>query len=177
MKKAGKKVFLSYAEADREPARRLANHLRDAGYEVWDPEQEILPGSHWTSVLQKGLEAAEAMVVLLSPDAVRSRWVTHEIEYALGAEHLSGRLIPVVVRPTREIPWFVDSLKIPYQPRIELQIRKLQSMLRAKGVAAPPRGAAAAKPARKTEPRATARSRTPAAQKKALGQFRARATP
>lgn len=105
-----KKVFLSYARADRDRARKLAEHLREAGLEVWDPEQELLPGSDFTSDLKEALDTAEAVVVLISPEAMESRWVSHEIEYALGAKHLRGRLIPVVIRPTKEIPWILNTL-------------------------------------------------------------------
>jgi hypothetical protein len=31
----------------------------------------------------------------------------HEIEYALGQERFSGRLIPVMVRKTNEFPWIL----------------------------------------------------------------------
>lgn len=105
-----KKVFLSYARADRDQARKLAYHLREAGLEVWDPEQELLPGSDFTSDLKEALDTAEAVVVLISPEAMESRSVSHEIEYALGAKHLRGRLISVVVRPTKEIPWILNTL-------------------------------------------------------------------
>lgn len=106
-----KKVFLSYARADRDQARKLADRLRVAGLEVWDPEKELLPGSDFAS-LQKALETAEAVVVLVSPDAMESRSVSHEIEYALGAKHLRGRLIPVVIRPTKQAPWILNTLQM-----------------------------------------------------------------
>jgi hypothetical protein len=42
--------------------------------------------------------------------------VSHEIEYALGAKHLRGRLIPVMIRPTKGAPWILDSLQqVRYQ--------------------------------------------------------------
>jgi hypothetical protein len=84
--------------------------LREAGLEVWDPGQELLAGSDFTSDLKEALDTAEAVVVLISPEAMESRWVSHEIEYALGAKHLRGRLIPVVIRPTKEIPWILNTL-------------------------------------------------------------------
>lgn len=105
-----KKVFLSYARADRDRARKLVNHLREAGLEVWDPEQGLLPGSDFTSDLKEALDTAEAVVVLISPDAMESRSVSHEIEYARGAKHLRRRLIPVLIRPTKEIPWILNTL-------------------------------------------------------------------
>jgi len=110
MNKTGSKVFLSYASADQQPVRRIAEHLRGAGFQVWDPEQEILPGADWLSQLRGALDSASAVVVFVSPDAMESRSVAHEIEYALGARHLRGRLIPVLLRPTKDAPWILQSL-------------------------------------------------------------------
>jgi hypothetical protein len=45
-----------------------------------------------------------------------SRSVSHEIEYALGARHPRGRLISVMLRPTKRAPWILDSLQsVPYE--------------------------------------------------------------
>jgi hypothetical protein len=116
MPKASKSIFLSYASADREPALRVAENLREAGFQTWDPEREILPGSDWTSSLKKALDAALAIIVFISPAATQSRSVLREIEYALGAKHLRGRLIPVVVKPTDDAPWILQTLQpVAYQ--------------------------------------------------------------
>jgi hypothetical protein len=40
------KVFLSYADADKEFVKDLASRLSKAGYEVWDPDWEVLPGDN-----------------------------------------------------------------------------------------------------------------------------------
>ncbi|MEZ5355517.1 MAG: toll/interleukin-1 receptor domain-containing protein [Bryobacteraceae bacterium] len=106
------KVFLSYAHADSKPARELAEYLQREGFRVWDPDFELLPGSEWTSTLRSALDSADALVVLLSPAAMESRSVVHEIEYALGAKHLRGRLIPVLLRPTRQVPWILNELQM-----------------------------------------------------------------
>jgi hypothetical protein len=111
MSKTGRRIFLSYARADREPARRIAEHLLEAGFQIWDPEREILPGSDWTSSLKRALDAALAMVVFISPEAMESGSVSREIEYALGAKHLRGRLIPVALRPAKEAPWILQALQ------------------------------------------------------------------
>ncbi|NGZ99058.1 MAG: hypothetical protein CV089_23605 [Nitrospira sp. WS110] len=112
MKALDKRVFLSYARADRDRAQKLAGRLRESGLDVWDPEQDLLPGSDFTSHLKEALDSADAVVVLVSPDAMESRWVSHEIEYALGAKHLRGRLIPVIVRPTKEVPWILKTFQM-----------------------------------------------------------------
>jgi hypothetical protein len=49
-------------------------------------------------------------MVFISPDAMESRSVSHEIEYALTARHLSNGLIPVVLEPTKKAPWIPRTL-------------------------------------------------------------------
>ena len=60
----------------------------------------------------RALEESGAMVVLLTPAAIRSPDVRRNIEYALGAKNYSNRLIPVVGGdperiPAGEVPWIV----------------------------------------------------------------------
>jgi hypothetical protein len=113
--KAGK-VFLSYARPDRDPAQKIGHHLRQAGFDIWDPEEEILPGADWSADLKIALDSADAVVVFISPEGMASRSVSYEIQYALGAKHLRRRLIPVVMRPTKDAPWILESLEsVTYQ--------------------------------------------------------------
>jgi hypothetical protein len=101
------KVFLSHAEADRKWAEQLRSGLSEAGLEVWNPAHDVIPGSNWHLELGRALERSEAMVVLLSPEAVKSSAVLSEIEYALSASQFRDRLIPVLLRPTEEVPWIL----------------------------------------------------------------------
>ena len=104
------KVFLSYARSDREAVKKVGRQLQQAGFEIWDPDEEILPGADWSIELKAALDSASALVVFISPEAMESRSVSYEIDYALGAKHLRGRLIPVTIRPTKNAPWILKSL-------------------------------------------------------------------
>jgi hypothetical protein len=52
------------------------------------------------------------MVVLLSPDSVKSDSVRREIAYALGNANYAGRLFPVLLRPTEDVPWILRRLQL-----------------------------------------------------------------
>ncbi len=65
--------------------------------DVWLPEEQLLPGDNWAAKVGSVLEDADAMVVLLSPDSMKSEWVRHDIEYALGTAQFKGRLIPAEI--------------------------------------------------------------------------------
>lgn len=103
------KVFISHAFTETQLAKRVADTLKEAGFQVWD-ETQVWPGDNWAASLSQALEESEAMVVLLTPDSVRSTNVTHEISYALGQHKYKGRLIPVVAAPAEAF----DSSKIPW---------------------------------------------------------------
>lgn len=104
-------VFLSYSQRDREWATALAERLGSEGFAVWDAETELFPGDNFASKIAEALESADAMIVLVSPESLASEWVRHEIDFALGSSRLSGRLIPVIVRPTDKLPWILQKLK------------------------------------------------------------------
>lgn len=110
------KVFVSHADTDEPLAQRVAAVLQRAGLEVWDPAREIMPGDDWAAVVSQALQDSQAMVVLLTRDAVRSRWVHFEIMYALGQVRFRERLVPVVVGNPDElrnedVPWVLGRLK------------------------------------------------------------------
>lgn len=104
-------VFLSYSEADRAFARKLSSRLSEQGLDVYDPNDDLFPGDNWPLKIGKALQESKAMVVLLSPDSMKSEWVRSEIEYALGDHNYKGRLFPVLVRPTHKIPWILRDIQ------------------------------------------------------------------
>lgn len=106
------RVFLSYGLKDKDSAKELSKRLSAVGFEVWDEDQEILPGDNWALKLGAALEESEAMIVLLSPEGVKSPSVRREIQYALGSPKYKGRLIPVIVQPTENIPWVLQQFEL-----------------------------------------------------------------
>ena len=66
------KVFISHAYTDEPFVRKVAAGLEKVGLEVWDATREILPGDNWAAKVARALEESEAMVVLFTPDALRS---------------------------------------------------------------------------------------------------------
>ena len=117
------KVFVSHSHADAELAARVSEALRNEGLEVWDPDLNLLPGDNWAAEVARALEKSDAMVVLLTPDAISSPWVRREMVYALGAKRYSNRLIPVAIGdreriPAHDVPWIVRQL-----PWVELEDR------------------------------------------------------
>jgi hypothetical protein len=103
-------VFISHAQGDAKLARDLSRYLQAQGFRVFDPG-ELFPGDNLYLAIGQALEASQAMVVLISPEAVSSPWVQGDIGYALGAQQFAGRLISVEVEPTEDAPWILRRLK------------------------------------------------------------------
>ena len=114
------KVFISYAFNNEPLVQKVVGALEEAGFEVWDADRKILPGDNFASKIAQALRESEAMVVLLTPDALSSNWVRWEVGYALGERGYSKRLIPVLIGdpkdlPMESVPWILRRL-----PMIEL---------------------------------------------------------
>ena len=81
-------IFLSYARANHGSAKQIASKLRSGGFSVWFDEQ--LPAHRtYSDVIEEQLEAAKAVLVLWSAEAVRSQWVRSEANRA----RETGRLV------------------------------------------------------------------------------------
>jgi len=91
------KIFLSYARKDgAAAAARLRTELERAGFTVWRDIEEMRGGQAWKEQLRAALRAVEAVLVLLTPGAVESQYVTWEWENALT---LQKKVIPLLILP------------------------------------------------------------------------------
>lgn len=104
-------IFLSYERSDEVFAKELASQLARRGLSVWSPAEDVLPGDNWASATGEALKKSRAMVVLISPESMRSESVRREIEYALGNPNYQHRVFPVRVRPTEDVPWIFRRLR------------------------------------------------------------------
>lgn len=95
------RAFISYAHADGRAARRLHRRLeawrpprglsRDAAYAarlpsgrlrpIFRDRDELASSASLGDLIQQALDASEALIVVCSPAAVRSRWVNEEIRW------------------------------------------------------------------------------------------------
>ena len=87
-------TFICYAREDRAVARRLADELRAAGIDIWIDEH-IGAGKAWDAEVETALEKSNALLVILSPDAVQSQAVMNEVGYALDE---GKNVVPVLYR-------------------------------------------------------------------------------
>ncbi|MEM6255401.1 MAG: TIR domain-containing protein [Cyanobacteria bacterium P01_D01_bin.156] len=86
------KVFLSYAEEDRETEVKVRRSLMREGFTVWSSQQDIETGVDFQEAINRGIETADNVVYLISEDSLQSSYCQQEIEYALS---LNKRIIPL----------------------------------------------------------------------------------
>jgi hypothetical protein len=76
-------VFVSYARADGEPfVNELNQRLqRELGIKVWQDRIRMAPGD-FALQIERAIESAEYLVLVITPGALRSEWVEKEWRYA-----------------------------------------------------------------------------------------------
>ncbi len=99
-------IFISYASADRDWARKLADVLTEHGWSVWW-DRVIPAGKQFDEVIEQALDSSKCVVVLWSPTSVGSTWVKTEAAEAMRRKAL--------------IPAIIEEVKIP------LEFRRLQA--------------------------------------------------
>lgn len=108
------KVFISHAGRDAATADQVATALRKHGIESSIDASAAQIGSEWHKSVANALDASDAMLVLVSPDAMKSRGVHSEIEHALLEPRFKDRLIPLRLRPTADgsVPWILNEFQM-----------------------------------------------------------------
>jgi hypothetical protein len=125
-----RQVFFSHAHEDAEFAHRLAADLRVVGWRVWIMPDSILPGEKWVAAIERGLATSGLFVVVLTPAAIRSRWVKTETNAAIALEHREAiRLAPLDVESC-DAPLLWSSYQfISFRDRYEDGLRGLLGWL------------------------------------------------
>ncbi|NES20916.1 MAG: TIR domain-containing protein [Symploca sp. SIO3E6] len=90
-------VFLSYATQDRAVMEKIGNSLRRESITVWTNKTDIQTGEVSREAINRGIEQADNVVYLLSPESINSIDCQQELDLAVS---LNKRIIPVLVKET-----------------------------------------------------------------------------
>jgi TIR domain-containing protein len=122
------KVFITHSHGNRPLVRQVVKTLKRAGLDVWDDEYDTYPSDNWAKVTGEALEQSDALVVLITPDALDSVIVHRDVGFALLNNRFAYRVIPVLVGVDRSVAakkfsWIIrnlDSIIVPvYDGRAE----------------------------------------------------------
>src|SRR5215510_8699023 len=99
------KLFISHSSQDDAFVRDLRAALSDHGQEGWIDSRELRGGDPLWPEIQKALDVASAYVVVVSTDALQSKWVGKELRYALKLRDQRGNdafpVIPLSLNGTK----------------------------------------------------------------------------
>jgi hypothetical protein len=91
-------LFVSYAHADRELARRLVGWLRLCGLRIWIDEEQLVPGTRFRAGLQQGIRESRHLVAVLTTEYSSRPWTQRELDlFDLSADHSDRRIIAIEI--------------------------------------------------------------------------------
>jgi WD40 repeat protein len=86
-------VFLCHSDQDQAPAEQLRRSLLRQGITVWNYRTDIQTSQDYNSAIGQGIEEADNVVFVLSPQSAQSPYCQKELAQALA---LNKRVIPVL---------------------------------------------------------------------------------
>ena len=101
-------VFISYSQEDKDFADLLAAHLIKAKAHVWVDRWELHVGDSLITKIQKAIQEASALIIVLSNASVKSEWCKKELNAGLVRELEERRVIvlPLLLEEC-EVPLFL----------------------------------------------------------------------
>src|ERR1700677_1116244 len=89
-------VFVSYKNEDLDFAENVISRLEKEGFATWT-DLKIGAGEEWRNVIDVAIKNAFALIVIMTPEAKASEYVTYEWAFAWG---VGIRVIPIMLRST-----------------------------------------------------------------------------
>lgn len=118
-------VFLSYASADRDAARRICDALRSVGVGVWfDQEGGLEHGDEWDAKIRRQIKECLLFIPLISANTQARLEGYFRIEWDLAADRAQGiaQGVPFI------LPITIDAIREP-EALVPDRFRKVQWML------------------------------------------------
>ena len=116
-------VFISYMRENIDFAENVSSRLEREGFAIW-ADSKIAAGEEWRTAIDTAIKNAFALIVIMTPDAKASEYVTYEWAFAWG---IGIRVIPIMLRSTELHPRlealqyldFTNSNSRPWEKLIE----------------------------------------------------------
>eukprot|EP00741_Cyanophora_paradoxa_P000734 tig00000441_g707.t1 len=104
-------IMVSYSRRNKDFAIRVVQELERLGSKIWVDWSNIPPSSDWRSEIAAGIEGANNVLFILSPDWVASGECQAELELAVKA---NKKLIPVLHQDAPAVPEALSSINWIY---------------------------------------------------------------
>jgi hypothetical protein len=93
-------VFVSYKHEEQDFVEMLIRQLQAAGFPVWVDTEQLRAGENWRESINYAIKESFALILVISPEAKASQYVTYEWAYAQGA---GVKVIPVLLKHTDKL--------------------------------------------------------------------------
>ncbi|MDQ2681940.1 MAG: alpha/beta fold hydrolase, partial [Chloroflexota bacterium] len=125
MSERGPTVFISYHRSDVAIAEKVRALLIANRTSTWMDEFDIPAGAYWPDEIDRGLARSSFVIGILSPEAVESRNVKNEWDWALhNGKHLILLMARPCVVPHRYVSInFIDATGPDLQPALDALLR------------------------------------------------------
>ncbi|MEO1286971.1 MAG: toll/interleukin-1 receptor domain-containing protein, partial [Chloroflexota bacterium] len=100
-------IFVSYASKDSEFVNHLVALLKEAGFTVWQDQEQLDVGDVWSDKLENAITNCKAFIIVMSNHSKQSIWVKRELGLA---EKLNKPILPI--HYTGEIWWNLSQIQV-----------------------------------------------------------------
>ncbi|XP_030281581.1 uncharacterized protein LOC115586574 [Sparus aurata] len=98
-------VFISYSSTDSQWTHSLINQLESCGLQVCYHERDFTPGRTVLENMSDCIQVSQKVLLVLSPEFVRSRWCLLEANMSLFRDCLERKpIVPVLLEPGVSVP-------------------------------------------------------------------------
>jgi formylglycine-generating enzyme required for sulfatase activity len=125
-----RQIFISHSHEDAVFAQRLADDLRGRGWPVWIAPDSIRPGEKWVEAINRGLDESGIIALVLTPEAIKSRWVQSETSVAIELEHKgSVHFVPLELKSAELPPLWRAYQRLPFGQGYAVGLKSLLAEL------------------------------------------------
>lgn len=104
-------IFISYSKSDKEYVQKLANRLREEGFDIWLDDRNLRSSQVWWEAIVNAIVNCAAFIVVMTPDSDKSRWVQREIAIA---DDLQKPMFPILAEGSMDSPNWLRFINIQY---------------------------------------------------------------
>jgi hypothetical protein len=127
-------VFISYSRRDYYFAESLAFHLAERGIANWLDANHLTPGGEWAEEIDRALDEAQTVVLVVTAASVRSEYVRREWQRALAQ---GDRLILALFRSCKLPPELEHARVVDFRGAFRPALQRLTHLLGRSREAAP----------------------------------------
>jgi hypothetical protein len=121
------KIFISYSHHDKEIAQFIYKNLLESKHEVWIDSLKIKEGDNVAEKIDKGIDQADIVLLLVSKYALSSEWVQREFS-AIAFQQLSSKkkhILPLKL-DNSEVPSYLSNyLYLDFTKELKVSINEL----------------------------------------------------